>query len=236
MDERISHFENKFRNLVYDTSEELTGGAEVSLQRLRYDLTLLPLKIKADHMAYIKENLSKLKKADDVTDLFMLLNTYWDHFNYTLLKVLVDLHGSDDLKERMKSYVSDLEQFWRQTKVADFINFCKKSNYKLKRWSASEAPLNFTELKCVVNKPVTEYTLYEVEAIRCQFSQGFHLQDFALVLFELGESSLVITWLIDAVLKTHFKHVLVLKERKILEKLDIKYLLMDGYCIYDGVR
>lgn len=231
----MSHFENRFRNLVYDTSEELTGGTEVSLQRLRYDLTLLPLKIKADHMAYIKENLSKLKKAEDVTDLFMLLNTYWDHFNYTLLEVLVDLHGSDDLKQRMKSYVSDLEHFWRQTKVTDFINFCKKSNYKLKQWSVPEAPLNFAELKCVINKPVTECTLYEVEGIRCQFSQGFHLQDFALVLFEIGESSLVITWLIDAVLKTHCKDVLVSKDSTFLEKLDIKRILMDGHCIYDEV-
>ena len=75
LSEKISHFENRFRDLVYDTSEELTGSAEVSLRRLRYDLTLLPLKIKADHVTYIKENLSKLKQAEDVTDLLIPTGT-----------------------------------------------------------------------------------------------------------------------------------------------------------------
>ena len=135
----------------------------------------------------------------------------------------------------MKTYVFDLQHFWKQTKVMHFINLCKKDNYKLKPWPTNEAPLNFTKLKCVLNKLVTECTLYEVENIRCQFSQGFHLQDFALVLFEIGESSLIIIWLIDPVLKTQLKGILMSKGSHFLEKLDMKSIFMDGYCIYDRV-
>lgn len=205
------------------------------MQRLKFDLTLLPLEIKADHVTYIKENLLNLKNAEDVVDLFMLLNTYWDHFNYTLLKVIIDLHGSEDLQRRMKIYISDLHYFWQQTKVADFINYCQKNNYKLKKWSTTQAPLNFAEIKCVISKPVSECTLYEVESIRSQFSQGFHLQDFALVLFKIGESSLMIVWIMDVSLKTLLREVTGTKKVQFLEDLKVKCISMDGDCIYNGV-
>lgn len=136
----------------------------------------------------------------------------------------------------MKYYVADLLQFWRETKVADFINFCKMENHKFERWPAGQAPLNFTELKCVFDKPGTECTLYEVESLRCQFSQGLKLQDFALILSEIGESSLVITWLMDAGLKEHCKFILESKPGQFLEGIDIKSISMDGEVICSQVN
>ena len=56
-----------------------------------------------------------------MTEFFLLLNAYWDHFNYTLLEVLVNKHGSAELHLRMKTYVSDLQQFWHETTVDNFL-------------------------------------------------------------------------------------------------------------------
>jgi hypothetical protein len=231
--ETVTVLEKRFGQLVYDTSTELAGQAGVPIQRLKYDLTLLPLEIKADHVTYITRNLAELKKAEDVIDIFMLLNTYWDHFNYMLLKVLVDLHGSEDLKQKMTSYVSDLQYFWRQTKVIDFVNFCRVNNYKIKPWPATQAPLNFSQLKCTIKKSVSECTLYDLESIRCQFSEGLHLHDFALVLFEIGESSVVITWLLDAALERQCRKVLALDERNFLKRLSVKKITIDKEEVYE---
>lgn len=229
---KVSHFEARFKGLAAGTLKELLKGSKISLEDLQLDLTLLPSDIKSDHVAFIEKNIKKLTEASGVKEVLLLLNTYWDHNNYTLLKMLVDMYGSRELQQKMTCYVSDLHQFWRETKVADFINFCKKNDYKFKRWPAAQTPLDFAELKCVINKPVTLCTLFEVEHLRCQFSQGLHLQDFALILFEMGESSLVIKWLMDVSLKEHIKIILESKEGKFLEEIDVKKILINGELTY----
>ena len=104
----ITQFTNRFKALVKDTMEELRRDARICMEDLQYDLTLLPEDIKCNHATYIAENINEVT---DVKELFLLLNTYWDYFNYTLLEVLVNKHGSAELKIKMHTYVSELQQF-----------------------------------------------------------------------------------------------------------------------------
>ena len=181
-------------------------------------------------MVFLENNIKKLTEASTVREILLLLNTYWDHNNYTLLKMLVDTYGSKGLQREMDSYVSDIQRFWHATKVDDYIKFCKQNNYRFKPWPATEAPLNFAQLKCVIDKPVTECTLYDVERLRCQFSQHLKMQDFALVLSEIGEGSLVVQWLMAPVFIEHSKSILFeFESDKFIEEMNIKRVFMDIY-------
>ncbi len=121
----------------------------------------------------------------------MHLNLYWDYTNYTLLQVIINAYGSNDLKQRMQSYTTDIEQFWKETTVAEFIPHCNaKRNCNI---NSNE----FTELRSVINKPTSEYTLFEVEELRRNFCQEFNLPRFALIFSGLEEGSAVLSLLVS---------------------------------------
>ena len=92
-----SQFTTRFRTLVEDTMDELRKDPTIRMENLQFDVTLLPNDIKHNHATFISENIKKLNEVADVKELFLLLNLYWDHFNYTLLEVLVNKYGSEKL-------------------------------------------------------------------------------------------------------------------------------------------
>ena len=225
----ITQFTKRFRALVKDTMEELRRDARICMEDLQYDLTLLPEDIKRNHATYIAENIKKLNEVADVRELFLLLNTYWDYSNYTLLEVLVNEHGSAELHLKMNTYVSELQQFWRETAVADFLTSCGN-----KSW-LNKVPKEFAEIKCVIDKPVTELTLYDVEQYRLQFSHNLQLREFVLILHKLDRSSLEITWLLDVGLVPQLKRVLWSDLRKFLEGTYVKQVVVDGESVYQVI-
>ncbi len=173
---------------------------KVSAEDLQFDLTLLPLDIKTNHFSFLKDNIDKLSTTSNLKDIFLHLNLYWDYFNYTLLQVIIDAYGSDDLKQRMQSYATDIEQFWKETTVAEFIPHC---NAKRNRNINSN---EFTELRSVIktnDKPTSEYTLFEVEELRRGFCQEFNLPRFALIFSGLGEGSVVLSLFVSIELEKH---------------------------------
>lgn len=194
-------FETRFRDLVIATQEELE---KISMKAFRTDITLLPSTIKHNHLTFLKENISNLKKASDIEEIFMHLNLYWNYFNYTLLEAIIKRNGSKHLKQQMKSYASDMHQFWRKTTVADFIPYCKS----MQRFET--IPEEFTKLKIKesMEKPLSEYTLMELDQLKRRFIQSCQLPDFALILYELQEGSLEVTWLVATELREQLQRML----------------------------
>ena len=79
----------------------------------------------------------------------------------------------------MKSYDSDMQQFLQKTTVADFIPYCKG----LRRFE--KVPEGFVEVKAVINKPIMEITLLELEELRRCHTSSCQLPIFALILFDI---------------------------------------------------
>ena len=229
MNERVHQFEERFRLLVEDALKELGMSDKIPVQVLKFDVTLLPNDIKRNHATYITQHIKELKEVEDVTEFFLLLNAYWDYFNYTLLEVLVKKHGSAELQLKMKTYVSDVQQFWHETTVDKFLTSCGN-----RRW-LQKVPKEFAEIKCLIEKPVTELTLYDVEQYRLQFSQTFQLQEFVLILHKLDRSSLEITWLLDVGLVQQLKRVVWSDLRKFFEKTHVKQVVVDGESVYQVI-
>ncbi len=174
--------------------EEVKKGNKVSVEKFQFDLTLLPSDIKTNHVSFLKDNIDKLSTTSNLKEIFMHLNLYWDYFNYTLLQVNIDDYGSDGLKQRMQSYATDIEQFWKEITIAEFIPHCKaeKNNFN-----------EFTELRSVIDKPTSQYTLFEVEKLRSTYCRKFNLPTFAMIFSDLGEGSVVLIWLVSVELEKH---------------------------------
>ena len=203
LDEIIHDFESRFKDLVMVIQKELIKEMKVSVGKLRTDLTLLPCSIKQNHLTFLKENISNLRKASDCEEIFMHLNLYWDHFNYTLLEVIIKDYGSENLKKQMGSYISDLHQFWQKTTVSDFIPYCKK----MQKFEIIPKEFIRVEVKDAI-KSISEYTLMELEELKRRLCLSCQLPNFALILYNLKPGCVEVTWLVATELKKELKEAL----------------------------
>ncbi len=165
-------------------------GNKITVDDINFNLTQSPLNIKTNHLSFLKDNIDKLSTVSNLHQYFVHLNLYWNYLNYTLLQVIIDNYGTDNLKQSMQSYASDMEQFEKETTVAEFIPHMRCHSFNR---DSSE----FTEMRSVINKPTSEYTLFEVEQLRRTFGQEFNLPRFALIFSGLGEGSVVLILLIS---------------------------------------
>ena len=227
MEEIISRFELRFEDLAVSIFREVREGNKVSVEDFQFTLTLLPLKIKRNHFSFLKENIPQLTKASNLQEIFMHLNLYWNWFNYTLLEEIVNKYGSENLKKQMKYYDSDMQHFFQKTTVADFIPYCKC----LQKFE--KVPEGFAEVKTVINKPMTEITLLELEELRHRYILSCQLLDFVLILYDLQEGSLEVTWLVATELKEQLKEALRRELSGQLEKetQQIVPISVGGECI-----
>ena len=184
-----------------------------------------------EHGTCIKKNIELLDNVKTVRQLVILLGTYWDYFNYTLLESIVVKYGSERLQLLMKNYVSDLKIFWHETTVAEYI---ASENYLPPVIRDRE---KFVEIKSHIAKPMNEISLYEVEQYRLELVQETKLQKFALILGKLEKGSLKITWLLDKRLVPQVKSApwngkLAIGLAIVLEELHVREILVDRECIY----
>ena len=227
LSDKLKDFEERFKSLVNDTLGELEKNSKVTAKKLTFDLTLLPSDIKDNHVDYIERKIKNLTKAEDLTEIFYHLNLYWDSFNYTLLEMIVNNHGSAGLKDEMTDYIRDLRQFWRQTTVAEYIRCKRKKRY-------TRVPKKLAEVTCKLDKPVSQCTLLELEELRSDLCQRYNLEKFALMLFDVDAGSVTVTWLVSRELQLNFENRL--EDVTSTEIWTSVYLLLvDGKCVSEKV-
>ena len=209
--------------------KELIQGRKVSIEDLLTELTLLPSSIKHNHMIFLKENISNLNNASDLREIFMHFNLYWDYFNYTLLEVIITAYGSETLKKQMKSYSSDMQQFWQKITVTNFIPYCKK----MKKFEIIPKEFVRVEVKDAIDKPISEYTLMELEELKHHLCLSCQLPSFALILYDLKEGCVEVTWLVATELENELREALRRELSGQLEKetQQIVSISVGGECI-----
>ncbi len=57
----------------------------------------------------------------DVEEMWYQLSNYWNYLNYGLLEHVIQQFGDGDLKQKMETYVNQLDGFKQSTKLCDFV-------------------------------------------------------------------------------------------------------------------
>ena len=172
----------------------------------------LPCSIKEEHEKFFHRTKSEITRATTFDELFVCLDTYWDFLNYTLLEGVLEAHGTEEMLQEIDGYIRDLEEFREKTKLKIF--------WQLQRHRIrSKPPPGFSQF--VTKHCITgESTLKDVENIRREISDEFHLQKCALLLVHVVEGSVVITWFVPSPAITLLKQGLGRPE--VLAKLHIE--------------
>ena len=225
--QQIDKFEDRFRRLTYNAQDEITKK-HTSVKKFQHTVTLLPLSIRADHCQFLKENLSKIEKADSIDEIFTYLNLYWTFIDYTLLEHIIREHGSNHLKAKMKDYVQDLAQFKRTTTISQICGVAR-------RWySRPDLPEHFALLSAKFKKDPSEYTLEELEQFRVSFCREFSLSESTTMFSGAIEGSLIIHWHIPSSLVPGLTAAILSHphSNRFFEQQSLLLLEIDGKCLY----
>ena len=190
--QEISQLQTKFRDLVIGTYRILIHNhVDVDFRCFRASLLALDVSEKQEHKQFIDDHLTKIDPAMTFDDLWAKLSNYWNFLNFDLLKHIVDIYGSEELKQKMKSYEHHLQSFRKATKVCDFIS-C---------WPVQgEAPPR-TELREFVAKMKHDWddcTLEDLETLMGVITRKFFFPRFSFWLQKIKRGCIAITWLIPA--------------------------------------
>ena len=96
---------------------------------------LLPVYKTESKLPYFKEQKSKLLAAEDLDDVWMILDDYYSYFNYYIMELISDSLGTEDDKKRMSSY------------KIDFVDYIKRRIYEC---PAEFGPMNDSDCSIVV--------------------------------------------------------------------------------------
>ena len=151
----------------------------------------LPIKYKEEHKEFFEQMAKELDGESTINCIWRKLSEYWNFMNYTLLENLIRNIRDQTLKQNMKSYLSSLEFFRRNTRLCDFAKHCPVVESR-----PSEVDLKEFVLHLKLDWETC--TLEQLEELKGHIIRKFLLPSFALNLKKVSHGSLIVTWLLPA--------------------------------------
>ena len=221
---RIQKFMENFESLALSCLCELEE-TQVGLRKFRTSLTLLPATIKHEHTAFLKENLPTFLKAENLEEIFMHLNLYWNFIDYSLLDYIINRFCSTDLKRDMNEYKLELGRFRRVTTISQVIG----------SWPGRvEPPPSFTEFTNTLDRDASTFTLEELEELRMKICNEFSLSNFILMFRGVVTGSLIITWFVPSGVVARLQENVLMKAKSkspFFQENSIMSISIGGECV-----
>ena len=154
-------------------------------------------------------------------NLWARLGSYWNFLNFDLLEHIINKFGSEDLKQKIKSYKHNLQSFRKATKLRDFID-C---------WPVQGETPPEAELREFVAKMKHDWdncTLEDLDKLKGVITRKFFLPGFALLLKQIKEVCVVITWLISAPFVKPLQEAIKTTNSEFLMEHKIESINIDG--------
>ena len=183
-----------------------------------------------------------LEAAKSLDEIFCALSKYglWDYINYYLLQSIIEEFASDDheLNRMMTQYQKDLTGYILTLQIQTYLDatnhpFATTSDSKT--WDNEIVTCTTHELfrklsaKCDVN--ITDHTLSYVYDLWRSLANQFLLPQPAMILHDIAEGCICITWLIPANLVKHVT-IMARETANMFDKENIVKVMLEERCIY----
>ena len=221
--QQVKQLQDHFIHLAYCTYEELVDKG-ISVHNVHAWLISLDVFRQREHQEFIKDHLTNIEKGTHLSNLWARLGTYWNFLNFDLLKHVIKKFGSEDLKQKMKSYKCDLQWFQRVTRVCDFIDCWPVQG------EAPEADLR--EFVAKMKHDWNNCTLEDLDKIKGVITCKFFIPKFALWLRNIKEGCITITWLIPASFVKELQEAIESTSSEFFMEEKIETITVDGQECY----
>lgn len=190
--ERIATLEKQFRDLHQSLLFELTEGEGISVTKFFHALEMLPIAFRREYQDTTHEMTQYIEShglEKVTTEIFLHYSPLFTFIDYGLLEYLISEFGKAKLKERMASHVAEVEQFKKETTVADVMNIWPRN---------IDIHLNYAKLRAKFEGDPRTYTLEKLDKFRKKFCSQLWLSNFIcwLISMEPGISFFDIIWCI----------------------------------------
>ena len=221
--ENISELQKCYIDISARAAEHMSSN--ITVRNLRYSVLCLPSNLKKEYKKFVKEAKADIKEADTVDDIFYVVGEHNDYLRYSLLKYLIELYGSDQLKKEMEHYVAVVIAFRKETRLEVFSEICDDQPDKING--------RFSKMVTKHVKDWATATLEDVERFRIEFCRELSLYNFSLNLLRVSRGCVEITWhvprsLVAYIQKSIKPSSLAMKEHHVTS------LTIDGFIAYDS--
>ena len=187
----LDELDNRFSDLHQKIRNELVAG-HVDTSNLLSNLTLLPLKLKKEYDKPIQEILPELKEQKNINELFYRLNPLLSFLDYALLEHIINKFGSDQLKNAIATYGSDIQVFMQQTTIQQLMDHLP---------GQPEIPQNFELIKAKISKDAKKCTIAEINQLRRRLCCEIRLSEIVFHIIALEDSnSFIISFIVPSIL------------------------------------
>lgn len=163
VEKEIAQLEEKFRLLHRRLITEIKASA-IDARDLIESLVMLPIRLRHQYAEKI-EKIVQACETDDLNRILLRLSPLFTFIDYHLLQHLIMIYGNEALRQDMKSYDSDVQEFMEQTTVAELINL----------WPG--LPEFAPKLSQQMNKFSDDFNLHRVDIVRRRFCPKFLLSE-----------------------------------------------------------
>ena len=216
----------RFINLRKRALKEVTEKG-VTVTEFRQTLMTLPSPITSENEDFIMSKYSCFEEAKSIESIFVHLNFYLSFIDFSLLEHIIEQFGSDSLKRDMSSYAEDMRHFRMNTPVSEALDHLPRN---------SDLPAGYSRLKAKFACDVQTATLEDVDTYRKGLAKRCLLSPLALSLFDLQESSLLVTWLVPAAVGAMISDQVQKKSSSFFLSNSILKLSLEGECLYPMVK
>ena len=164
----IRELERDFEDLR-DAVADYLERAQVDPSKLKRCIIQLPASMRQHHIKFLTTELSAIKAARTIDEIFSILDPYWDFLNCGLLERIVDRLGDQETKSLMGKYSEKLRKFRMRTKVGDLVGM-------------QLTPANSSEFVTTMGEEWLDQTLEDVERFRIGLSLQFGLEEYVMPL------------------------------------------------------
>lgn len=195
------------------------------VQKLRFSIISLPDYLKTEHKSFMKEAKADVKEAQSADDILYIVAEHFDYLRYSMLEHLINHHGSLELKNHMKYYVSRVEAFRKETRLEVFSDICADQPKKINGI--------FTTM---VSKHMWDWataTLQDAEEFRKDKCREFSLYDISLNLLQVGRGCVEITWQVPCVVVGYFEKSIKPSSQFAIDH-HVVTVTIDGFIAYDN--
>ena len=221
---RIIQLQRKYIEISVKAAKEMSGN--VLVPHLRYSFISLPPKLKKERKKFVREAKADLKQAESVDDIFDVIGEHSDYLRYSLLKYVIDLYGSDELKKEMADYESEMKMFRKETRLEIFSKVCHDEPEKING--------NFSEMVTKHNIKWATVTLEDVERFRVEVCRELSLYDFSLNLVRVARGCVEVTWKVPKSLVAYIQKSVKPNSQSMREH-NVTTLTIDGFIAYDSI-
>ena len=135
-------------------------------------------------ISLLQEHKQALLDAKDTKNIFTVIFPFYSYYNYELLQIIVDVHGSERDKEKMQQYILEFSNYCRRVPCVEFYD------------DGYQTSLKRVKLKFKLDYDKELLTLKDIKDIQRNISRILNIRPSVLFLHSIQDGCTAITFLV----------------------------------------